>query len=187
MRRWLFALIGAVIAAGVVAALTSSQLAAVAACLIVYAVEMIRPDTPREAVMRRALEKEAQEHLYYNLETKRWKWLNDHELEERYEAERRIDDGLRQLEKQGTIDRAAKEGKTIEIVALRQRMRVATANYAGPDRDTFASELDRLLAGLASKYGSRIPVDEAHRLMRKLERGEYSDDLPASPSDSAQI
>lgn len=81
---------------------------------------------------------------------------------------------LRQLEKkrQEIIDRKAKAGKSIEIEALRQRMEASKAAYTGSDREAYATELDRLLDGLASKYGSSIPVDEAYRIMQMLERGE---------------
>jgi len=74
---------------------------------------------------------------------------------------------------QEIIDQGAKKGKTIEIGALRQRMEATKATYTGSNRDTFATELDRLLDGLAAKYGNRIPVDEAYRIMQKLERGVY--------------
>jgi hypothetical protein len=243
MRRWLSATIAAVIAAGLVAALTHSQLATVAACLTVYAVEMLRRDTPHEAVMRCVLEKEAQEHLYYNLERKKWEWLGDRELEERLELESRLENStrdnkgkpekamsvgaqpgtliplselrdelsaaqpeayksgleplldsleakygnlvpvvsieelipgrLRHLEeqRQEIVDREAKKGKTIEIAALRQRLEATKATYTGSDSDAYANEVNRLLDVLVSKYGSCIPVDEAYRIMQKLERG----------------
>ena len=95
MNRRLSAAVEAVAAVVLVGRLTHSQLAAVAAGLTVYAVEMLRPDTPREAVLRRALEKEAQDHLYYSLERKKWRWLSDRELEERLELESRLGDGTK--------------------------------------------------------------------------------------------
>lgn len=76
-------------------------------------------------------------------------------------------------QRQEVIDREAKKGKTVEIAALRQRMEVTKAAYTGSDRDAFAGEVDRLLDGLASKYGSCVPVDEAYGIMQKLEAGAY--------------
>ena len=85
---------------------------------------------------------------------------------------------LRELERQRQeiVDREAKKGKTIEIAALRQRMEATKAACAGSNRDAYANELDRLLDGLSAKYGSSIPVDEACRIMQKLERGMYSEE-----------
>ncbi|HTM88687.1 MAG TPA: hypothetical protein VL155_10820 [Terriglobales bacterium] len=86
-------MVEAVIVMWVIMALTHSRFAAVAVALTVYAVEMLRPDTPREAALRRVLEKEEEQHLYYNLETKKWERLSDKELEERLELERSLEDG----------------------------------------------------------------------------------------------
>jgi len=74
-------------------------------------------------------------------------------------------------QKQEIIDREAKKGATIELDALRRTLEASKATYAGPDRENYVSELDKLLDSLATKYGTRIPVDHAYRIMQKLEAG----------------
>jgi hypothetical protein len=73
--------------------------------------------------------------------------------------------------KREIIERGAQEGKTIEIDALRRRLEATRATYTGPDRDGYGVELDRLLGSLAEKYGTRIPVDHAYRIMQDLQAG----------------
>ena len=90
-------------------------------------------------------------------------------------------DGLRQLiksklagieeQRQEIINRGAKEGQTIEIESLRQNFEVSKAAYTGPDRDAYVMEMDRLLESLTVKYGNRIPVDHAYKIMQYLEAG----------------
>jgi len=74
-------------------------------------------------------------------------------------------------QKQEIISRGAKEGKTIEIESLRLTLEASKATYAGPDRNAYAMEIDKLLESLAAKYGSSIPVDHAYKIMQKLEAG----------------
>lgn len=86
-------------------------------------------------------------------------------------------DGLRQLvnskiggieeQRQKIISRGAKEGKTIGIESLRRTVEASKAAYAGPDRRAYLAEMDKLLESLTAKYGSRIPVDHAYRIMQE--------------------
>jgi len=73
--------------------------------------------------------------------------------------------------KQEIIDRGAKEGKTVEIEALRGRLEDSKTAYAGPDRDACAMEVDRLLSALTAKYGTRVPIDHAYKIMQDLDAG----------------
>lgn len=82
-------------------------------------------------------------------------------------------------QKQEIIDQGAREGKTINLDRLRDTLEKSKSAYAGPEREAYAQEVDRLLESLAAKYGSRIPVDHAYRIMQRLEAGlGLSDDEP---------
>lgn len=90
-------------------------------------------------------------------------------------------DGLRQFvdsklagleeQRQEIVNRGAKEGKTIEMESLRRTLEGSQAAYTGPDRDAYVMEVDKLLESLTEKYGSRIPVDHAYKIMQNLEAG----------------
>lgn len=77
-----------------------------------------------------------------------------------------------QVQRQELINREAKAGKAIEIEELRQTLQnSAAAAYTGPERDAYAMQIDEFLTSLATKYGSRIPVDHAFKIMQDLEAG----------------
>jgi hypothetical protein len=90
-------------------------------------------------------------------------------------------EGLRQLigskiagieeQRQEIINRGAKEGKTVEIESLRRTLEASKAAYTGPDRNAYVMEMDKLLESLMARYGSRIPVDHAQKIMQNLEAG----------------
>jgi hypothetical protein len=90
-------------------------------------------------------------------------------------------DGLRQLvsakladiekRRHEIINREAKEGKTIEMESLRLNLEASKASYCGPNRDAYVMEIDRLLESLVLKYGSRIPVDHAYKIMQDFDAG----------------
>jgi hypothetical protein len=81
-------------------------------------------------------------------------------------------------ERQEIIDRAAKDGKRVEIATLRQNIeRAITEEHQGPDRDQCIKQLDTWLKSLEAEYGTSIPIDEAHRMMERLESG-TGDELP---------
>jgi hypothetical protein len=90
-------------------------------------------------------------------------------------------EGLRQLvssrlrdideQRQEIINRTAEEGKTVEIESLRRSLERSGAALTGIDRDAYVLETDKLLDSLTAKYGSRIPVDHAHKIMQDLEAG----------------
>jgi hypothetical protein len=73
--------------------------------------------------------------------------------------------------RQEIIKRGAKEGKTIELDSLRRTLEASKATYTGSDREAYLNEMNRLLESLTAKYGSRIPVDHAYRIMQDLEAG----------------
>jgi hypothetical protein len=74
-------------------------------------------------------------------------------------------------EREEALDHAAREGITIELTALRERLEAAKATYSGPNRDAYVEGLDRFLETLAAKYGSHVPLKDAHRIMEDLEAG----------------
>jgi hypothetical protein len=76
-----------------------------------------------------------------------------------------------EAKKQAIIDRGAAERKTIEMQALKERMEKINAEYAGENREAYVAELDGLLSELAKRYGERIPVDHAYKIMKDLEEG----------------
>ena len=84
-RSHFVAILAAFVVSIVVVALTHSRNAAWASFAVVYIVEMLRPDTPREAVTRRIQEKEAEQRLVCDVTTNKWHWLSDEELREREE------------------------------------------------------------------------------------------------------
>jgi hypothetical protein len=71
--------------------------------------------------------------------------------------------------KQVMIDQLAAEGKTIEVDAIRRRLERSKTAYSGDDRDNYAREVDRFLETLTTRYGERIPVDEAYAIQQTLE------------------
>lgn len=67
------------------------------------------------------------------------------------------------------IEQEAQKGSTIEVEAIRKEIESDKAAYKGPNRDVYCKDMDNLLASIAAKYGSRIPIDEAHNLMQRLD------------------
>ena len=72
-----------------------------------------------------------------------------------------------EADRQAMIDQQAKEERTIELAALRNRMQHAKDDYVGPDREAYSLAIDALLKDLGEKYGDSIPVDDAYRLMKE--------------------
>jgi hypothetical protein len=73
------------------------------------------------------------------------------------------------VQKQRIIDKAAHEGSTIEISKLRENFQQEKAKFKGPHRQQCVRQLDRFLMSLEAKYGTAIPVDEASKLLDKLD------------------
>ena len=92
-------------------------------------------------------------------------------LHETEVLQKRIDRELNQLreKKQEIIDRAAKKGATIELAALRKNIEKSKTEYAGPNREAYVRQLDAFLTSLEVKYGTSVPVDEANKLLDKLD------------------
>lgn len=79
------------------------------------------------------------------------------------------------VKKQRIIDKAAHEGSTIEISKLRENFEQEKEKFKGPHRQQCVRQLDRFLMSLEAKYGTAIPVDEASKLLDKLD-----DDIQAA-------
>lgn len=71
--------------------------------------------------------------------------------------------------KQKLIDEAASKGATIEISKLRENIEKSKAEYKGADREAYVHQLELFLLSLESKYGAAIPVDEASKILDKLD------------------
>jgi hypothetical protein len=71
--------------------------------------------------------------------------------------------------KQQLIEKAASDGATIDVSSLRKRLDEAKGEYKGPDRQEYIQQVDLLIMSLEAKYGTTIPVDEASKLLDKLE------------------
>jgi hypothetical protein len=74
-------------------------------------------------------------------------------------------------QRQEIINQGARDGKTIDLDRLRDRLEKNKAACDGPDRDAYGQEMDRLLQSLSARYGKQIPVDHAYRIMQRLESG----------------
>jgi hypothetical protein len=68
------------------------------------------------------------------------------------------------------VDKADSEGKTISVEALRKNFEKAKAEYKGSDHDAFNRKMDEFIESLRTQYGDQIPVSEAFKLLRNLER-----------------
>lgn len=71
--------------------------------------------------------------------------------------------------KQKIIDQGARDGKTLSTENVLKRVEEIGSAYAGPDREEYVRELDRLMAEFLEKYGPEIPVDEAYRIVKEFE------------------
>lgn len=80
--------------------------------------------------------------------------------------------GRIEQQRQEIINQGARDGKTIDLDRLRDTLENSKAAYEGLEREAYAQEVDRLLESLSARYGSRIPVDHAYRIMQRLEAGQ---------------
>jgi hypothetical protein len=71
---------------------------------------------------------------------------------------------------EAVIGQGAREGKTISTEKVLSRVEELKSSYTGPDREAFVEEIDRVMTEVREKYGPEIPVDEAYRLQKELER-----------------
>jgi hypothetical protein len=71
--------------------------------------------------------------------------------------------------KQELINEAARKGGTIQISDLRKDLERSMGKYEGPDRQEYIQGLERFLVSLETKYGTEIPVDEASKILDKLD------------------
>jgi len=85
--------------------------------------------------------------------------------------QKRIDYEMNRLKekKQELIDKAASKGATIDLSALRKSMEQSKADYNGADRQEYLRQIDLFLTSLEVKYGTSIPIDEANKLLDKLD------------------
>jgi hypothetical protein len=92
-------------------------------------------------------------------------------LQEVEVMQKRIDHEMNEIKakKQKLIDKAASQGATLDLAALRRNIEQSKAKYQGADREEYVRGLDRFLTSLEVKYGTSIPVDEANRLLDKLD------------------
>jgi hypothetical protein len=85
--------------------------------------------------------------------------------------QKRIDYEMNRIKekKQELFDKAASKGVTIELSTLRQNMEKSKADYNGADRRGYVQQIDLFLTSLEVKYGASIPIDEANKLLDKLD------------------
>ena len=84
---------------------------------------------------------------------------------------KRIDHEMNQIKekKQQIVDKVASKGVTIDLPTLRKNIEKSKAEYKGPDRQGYIQQLDLFLTSLEVKYGTSIPIDEANKLLDKLD------------------
>jgi len=92
-------------------------------------------------------------------------------LQEVEVMQKRIDYEMNRVKekKQELIDKAASKGATIDLSTLRKSMEQSKADYNGADRQEYIRQIDLFLTSLEVKYGTSIPVDEANKLLDKLD------------------
>jgi hypothetical protein len=92
-------------------------------------------------------------------------------LQEVEVMQKRIDYEMNRLKekKQELIDKAASKGATIDLSTLRKNMEQTKADYNGADRQEYVRQIDLFLTSLEVKYGASIPIDEANKLLDKLD------------------
>jgi len=74
-------------------------------------------------------------------------------------------------QKQAIINRGAAAGEAIEMERLLRFVEDSKAAYTGADREAYIMQMDKLFGAITAKYGSRIPVDHAYKIMQDLEAG----------------
>jgi hypothetical protein len=74
-------------------------------------------------------------------------------------------------QRQQTIARLAAEGKTLKLAEIRRHFEKLRAQDQGADRDERSKQLTLLVESLEANYGSSIPIDEAFRIVDRLESG----------------
>jgi hypothetical protein len=92
-------------------------------------------------------------------------------LQEVEVMQKRIDHEMNEIKekKQKLIDKAASQGATLDLASLRKNIEQSKAKYQRADREGYVRELDRFLTSLEVKYGTSIPVDEANKILDKLD------------------
>lgn len=103
-------------------------------------------------------------------------------LQEVEAMQRRIDYELNKLKdkRQEIVEKAARQGVTIDLATLRKKLDKSKAEYNGADRQAYIQQIDLFLTTLEVKYGTSIPVDEANKLLDKLD-----DDIRAHGADES--
>ena len=74
--------------------------------------------------------------------------------------------------------------KTTNVEELRQMLEKAKANYKGKDPEAFGRAVDGFVVSLGAQYGGgQIPVVDAVKCLRKLERAAFANPFlpPQSP------
>jgi hypothetical protein len=92
-------------------------------------------------------------------------------LQEMEIIQKRIDHEMNRIKekKQELIDKAASKGATIDLSTLRKSIEQSKADYNGADHQEYVRQIDLFLTSLEVKYGAAIPVDEANKLLDKLD------------------
>jgi hypothetical protein len=95
--------------------------------------------------------------------------------------QKRLDQEMNAIreKKQKIINEAASKGTTIEISKLRESLERSKAEYKGADREGFIRQINLFAMSLEAKYGTAIPVDEASKILDKLD-----DDIRAASQKS---
>jgi hypothetical protein len=71
------------------------------------------------------------------------------------------------IQKQEIIDQGSREGKTIPLAPILDKLDELKADNQG--NAAFIAEIDRQKNKLIKKYGTQIPVDEAYKMLTDYE------------------
>jgi hypothetical protein len=67
------------------------------------------------------------------------------------------------------VDKATKEGKTVDVSEWRARMEKAKAEYTGADLMSFCSAVNNRIFKLEAKYGTSMPLEDFVKMLKELE------------------
>ncbi|MBZ5689257.1 MAG: hypothetical protein LAP86_29995 [Acidobacteriia bacterium] len=70
---------------------------------------------------------------------------------------------------QTLVDEAARKGGTIKLSDLRKKLEQSMDTYEGADRQEYIQSVERFLVSLETKFGTEIPVDEASKILDRIE------------------
>jgi hypothetical protein len=130
--------------------------------------EDLRNDFAKILVTSPDLHKQVIAPFFQSWEARYGRRVPVHELEKLQQRAAHELDAIRN-KKRELVNEGALKGGTLQISDLRRNLERSMAKYEGPDRQEYIQALERFLTSLETKYGAEIPVDEASKILDKLD------------------